>query len=345
VTGSGAPRIPLLDAGALFGPDTPERRATDAAIQRAARETGFLTLTGLPDDAPLGRAARAELLRLFDLPEAEKRRLWRRKSAPENPNVYRGYFPIEAGVIKEGMDLGPDPVPDGPAARAGDALAEPTPFPREAALPGWRAEVRRAFASLEGIGGALMRSLARGLGLVESWFDEAFRDGNSTLRLIAYPPWPERAARHDVALRPFVSADGVRRYDIGGEHVDSGLVTLLQQDAVGGLQARLAGDAWVDVPPVEGSLVVNFGKLLERWSGGRIRATEHRVNGNDCERFSIPFFYEPRIDAEIVPMPLEGAARFAPFRYGDHLWAAMSEFVEFKDIPRWGHDRTAAAAD
>jgi isopenicillin N synthase-like dioxygenase len=329
------PTIPVIDVAPLFGPDGLARRDCDAAIQHAAGEAGFLTLVGLPDDAPVGAAARRELLRIFELPPDAKRRLFRHKAAPENPNVYRGWFPIETGVIKEGMDVGPDPVPPGAPARAGDALAEPTPFPEESSLPGWRAGVREGFRALEGVGHALMRSLARGLGLPETWFDEAFRDGNSTLRLIEYPPWPERAAHHDLPLRPLVSTDGVRRYDIGGAHVDSGLVTLLQQDEVGGLQARVGGDAWLDVPPREGSLVVNFGKLLERWSGGRVRATEHRVLGNECTRHSIPFFYEPRIDARIEPMPVDGAEPFEPFSYGDHLWDAMSRFAEFAGIPRW----------
>jgi isopenicillin N synthase-like dioxygenase len=331
--------IPLIDVQPLFGPDSAARRKTDEAIQRAAGEAGFLTVTGLPDFVPAGPGPRADLLRVFDLPRAEKRRLWRRKAAPENPNAYRGWFPLETGLIKEGIDIGPDPVPPVPAAHAGDVLAEPTPFPPEYRVPGWRRRVRRTFRALEGVGQALMRSLARGLGLRDDWFDEAFRHGNSTLRLIAYPPWPERAEVYGLPLRPLVSPDGVRRYDIGGEHVDSGLVTLLQQDAVGGLQARVAGESWVDVPPVERSLVVNFGKLLERWSGGRIRATEHRVLGNDRERHSIPFFYEPRVDAEIAPMPLEGVEPFEPFRYGDHLWSSMTKFPEFAGIPRWGDER------
>ena len=83
------------------------------------------------------------------------------------------------------------------------------------------------------------------------------------------------------------------------------------------------------------ALVVNFGKLLERWSGGRIRATEHRVLGNDRTRHSIPFFYEPRVDARIEPMPIVGAEPFEPFRYGDHLWSAMTEFAEFKGLSRF----------
>jgi len=73
-------------------------------------------------------------------------------------------------------------------------------------------------------------------------------------------------------------------------------------------------------------------KVLERWTGGRIRATEHRVLGSGRERFSIPFFYEPRPDAVIAPLPLAGVENFAPFLYGDHLWAATTKFVEFRGL-------------
>ncbi len=83
------------------------------------------------------------------------------------------------------------------------------------------------------------------------------------------------------------------------------------------------------MPPREETLVVNFGKVLERWSGGRIKATEHRVIGNGRERRSIPFFYEARAEAEIAPLPLANAAQFEPFLYGDYLWATTTQFVEF----------------
>lgn len=112
----------------------------------------------------------------------------------------------------------------------------------------------------------------------------------------------------------------------------SGLVTLLAQDGIAGLQARTTGGAWVDVPPAEGGLAVNFGGLLQRWTGGRIRATEHRVVGDFAERRSIPFFYEPAADARIAPLPLSGFPDFEPFAYGDHLWSSMMRFVEFRGL-------------
>ena len=106
-----------------------------------------------------------------------------------------------------------------------------------------------------------------------------------------------------------------------------------------GLQAKHHDGSWIDIPPVEGTLAVNFGKVLERWTGGRVRATIHRVLGSGQERFSIPFFYEPRSDAVIAPLPLKDIQSFEPFYYGDHLWETITKFnVEFRGI---GHLRKA----
>jgi isopenicillin N synthase-like dioxygenase len=175
-----------------------------------------------------------------------------------------------------------------------------------------------------------MGALARGLDLPESTFDDAFRGGISTLRLIRYPVRPETSFAGVDPAAIFVEHKGQRRHIIGGAHVDSGFVTLLAQDGVEGLQAKSRDGDWIDVPPQEGTLAVNFGGLLERWTGGRIRATEHRVIGPERERFSIPFFYEPCVDAVIAPLP--GGDTFAPFSYGDHLWAAMTRFPEFRGL-------------
>ena len=43
---------------------------------------------------------------------------------------------------------------------------------------------------------------------------------------------------------------------------------------------------------------------MEVWSGGRFRATLHRVvMGGETERYSVPFFYESNLDAKVKPLP------------------------------------------
>ncbi|WP_395022438.1 isopenicillin N synthase family dioxygenase [Dongia sp.] len=311
--------IPSIDVSALFLGPALARDPVDAALAAAARETGFMTVTSLPGNA-LAADLRKQLLAIFALSNAQKRALCRRSFAPENPNVYRGWFPLQDGhpTYKEGIDIGPDlvrPLPHDPA----DPLTEPTPLPD---LPEWRAAAATYYRAMESTGAKLMQALARGLGLPETVFDAAFRNGISTLRLIRYP------------VRPMAALDPAHRvgsgYMLGAPHVDSGLVTLLAQDGVAGLEVEDRAGNWIGVTPTEGTLVVNFGKLLERWTGGKLRATRHRVVGSGAERFSIPFFYEPAVDAVIAPLGLGDA--FAPVAYGDHLWEATTQFIEQRGI-------------
>ena len=124
------------------------RDDTDRAILAAAHQIGFLNIVGLPPQMPLGARHRWDLLRIFALDPAAQRRLWRQKFEPANPNVYRGWFPLQPGNVtaKEGIDLGADVLHGTEVIRAGDPLREATPLPTEPSLPGWRAamEIGRA---------------------------------------------------------------------------------------------------------------------------------------------------------------------------------------------------------
>jgi len=326
--------IPLIDVAPLFETAASAVARTDRELYAAARSTGFACIHGLPGEAALDSAGRARLLAVFDLDEMQKRRLYRRKFAAQNPNVYRGWFPLQPGNLtsKEGIDIGGDVLYGAAITVAGDPLREPSPLPDEEHLPGWRAATASYYGAMERLAGALMRSLARSLGLVADYFDPAFRGGLSTLRLIRYPPRSvaELATVTDRAI--WAETHPQQRYLVGAPHTDSGFVTLLAQDGVAGLQARALDGRWVDVPPLEGALVMNFGQVLEQWSAGRVRATEHRVLGVDLERCSIPFFYEARADAVIAPLPFDPPDRFAPFEYGDFLWKRMTSFVEFRGM-------------
>ena len=329
-------RIPVLDVAPLFDTEPGAWRDPDRALAAAAEDIGFACIRGIPGQAAPDAARRARLLAIFGLDEAGRRCLYRRKFAPGNPNSYRGWFPLQPGnlTFKEGIDIGGDLI-HGPAITVpGDPLREASPLPDEDRLPGWREAVGTYYKAMERVSEVLMRCLARGLGLRPDYFDESFRRGLSTLRLIRYPrrDAAELAAVRDPAVR--VEFRGEPRCLVGAPHTDSGFLTLLAQDGVDGLQARSRTGEWVDVPPLEGTLVVNFGQVLERWSAGRIRATEHRVLGCGRERFAIPFFYEARADATIAPLPGDRPDLFTPFEYGDFLWQRMTSFVEFRGMER-----------
>src|SRR3984957_1097129 len=181
--------IPCIDVRSLFETPSRTRELTDQAIMAAAASPGFMVVRGFPADVPASRAARAELLRLFQPPESETRKLWRQKFDPSHPNVYRGWFPLQTGFLtaKEGIDMGADVVHGNAVVCGDDPLREVTPLPPAESLPGWRQAVAEYYLGMERVSQVLMRAIARGLSLEEHFFDAAFARGLSTLRLLRYP--------------------------------------------------------------------------------------------------------------------------------------------------------------
>ena len=51
----------------------------------------------------------------------------------------------------------------------------------------------------------------------------------------------------------------------------------ISQDACGGLEVQGMDGEWVPATPIPGTIVVNIGDLMAFWSGGRYKATKHRV--------------------------------------------------------------------
>ncbi|MDA0702939.1 MAG: isopenicillin N synthase family oxygenase [Proteobacteria bacterium] len=329
------PGIPVIDARPLLAPSGPGRDACDAAIGRACRDSGFLVLAKLPAPFRLEDATRDRLTAVFSLPETEKRRMARRKYNPASPNFYRGFFPLIEGdpSYKESIDIGPDFAPDDPRV-AGDPLVEPNPWPDEAVLPGWRAEMTARFDTMERLGLAVLAAMARHLDLADDHFAWHFRPGNSTLRLNHYPPRSVHSANW-LGAEGWREDDGRSRPIVTAEHTDSGCVTLLVQDGIGGLQAKTLDGRWIDVPPLDGGIVVNLGDALERWTNGLFQATPHQVLGGRGERVSVPFFFEPNSDAviEAAPVLVSGAHPAPPpVRYGSYLIEKLQQFGEYHGI-------------
>jgi isopenicillin N synthase-like dioxygenase len=135
-----------------------------------------------------------------------------------------------------------------------------------------------------------------------------------------------------------------------GEHTDYGLLTLLAQDANGGLQVRSA-DGWIDAPPIPDAFVCNIGDMLDRLTGGWYRSTPHRVrNLSGRDRLSFPFFFDPDFTAEVPPLPRRTATaaprwdgqdlRAFTGTYGDYLINKVSRvFPQLRQEVRPDQDR------
>ncbi len=316
--------VTTIDITALGEPEGAARAKTERALGEAAEEMGFLCITG-PQVAAVTQPARiAELLRIFDLPGEEKHRLMNRKNVPEHDNAYRGYFGLQRGDAartSEGYDMGSDVKPEAAADWLEAMLMEPNVWPREALLPGWRGIALAHYREMETLGRLLMRSLGRYLGVGGDYFAPYFGQA-STLRFLHALPRPDLTPDKVDEPRYRCEIDGTAVRLHTPAHKDSGVMTLLWQP--GGLQAQNPKGTWISAPRLENALNVNFGDCLEFWTGGRLGATAHRVLAQDSDRYSIPFFFEPRCDAMIAPLP--GLPEAPPIRYADHVFEKMKLF-------------------
>ena len=157
------------------------------------------------------------------------------------------------------------------------------------------------------LGAGLLRAVAVGLGLQPGFFAQHYRKPLQRTQAIFYPPQDVGAEDEIFGLAP---------------HTDFGCITLLWQDDNGGLQVReRQSGAWIDAPPLPGTLVVNVGDLLARWSNDRFASTPHRVlNRSGRERMSIATFHDPDFGAMVDGRDLGATApRYEPITAGQHI--------------------------
>ncbi|KVH94086.1 Isopenicillin N synthase [Cynara cardunculus var. scolymus] len=96
-------------------------------------------------------------------------------------------------------------------------------------------------------------------------------------------------------------------------HTDSSLVTILNQDEVGGLQINSEkDDAWIDAKPIPNTLLVHLGDMMQAISDDKYKSVKHRVKVHkDKERISIGYFVFPGDDYVIR------SSIYEPFTYSD----------------------------
>lgn len=262
-----------------------------AQLGDACHGPGFCYITGHGVPAELDRAIIDRAGEFFALPDADKNAL-----AIANSPHFRGYTAVGGERTKgvrdwrEQLDVGPEEVaaeikPGEPAWRR---LRGPNQWP--AALPAMRESVLEWMQAMDRVGLAVLRALALGLGQPIDHFDNVVLPrGDPHLKLIRYPDQPE-----------------TRRTDQGvGLHHDSGLVSFVLQDGVGGLEVQIDGKV-VAIEPRPGSYVMNLGEMLQAATSGYLKATPHRVvtPPPGRERLSVAYFFHPRLDATFAPIDL-----------------------------------------
>ena len=297
-----AAQVPVIDIGPLR--DGADPAGIGRQLAWAASEVGFIYVEnhGVPE-ALIENARRAGL-EFFRLPPEAK-------LAAATNAFHHGY--LRPGSTKMYDDARPDikesfnwGIEGDDDARPSNPLLGPNVWPP--GMPSLETAVYPFFEATSACAEDLLRGFALGAGLEAEHFIRRREWPLSRGSLQYYPPPPPDAGEDRFGVAP---------------HSDFGVLTVLCQDEVGGLQIRRPSGEWAAVPPIPGTFVVNVGDLLERWTKREYRSTLHRViNSSGRERLSLVLAYDPEFETLVDPGHFPGAAEGpgeAPITCGDYL--------------------------
>ncbi len=300
--------IPLVNVSGLFSDDLEDRLKVAEQMGKAAREVGFLYVTGhgIPKEKIQRLRSAAKLF--FAQSPAQKMEYYIGASqshkgfVPEGEEIYGTGKPDR----KEAFDVGFPAPADHPLVLAKTPLIGQNEWP---SLENFREWVLDYYETVFALGRKLFSGFALTLDLPEDYFESMVTCPPAKLRLIHYP----------------FDADAEDRPGIGA-HTDYECFTMLLSDKPG-LEVMNEDGDWIDAPPVkageEEALVINIGDMLEVLTAGQFVATSHRVRKVAEERYSFPLFFACDYHTLIKPLPQfsEGEGEYRELSIGDHMYS------------------------
>lgn len=283
---------------------------------RATRDCGFVYLRiNAEVDQAIHDVRKAQRL-FFAQSDTQKNRV-----AVDQNN--RGYLASGKALMsgakhhdqKEVFFWGPELSDDDPDLLAGIALCGKNQWPTDQtqfrhALLNYSEQIRK-------IGDLLLQIVARSLNAPADFFAAYYQRPMLRGQLLRYPPTLAGSERFGVA-----------------PHSDFGCITLLLQET-DGLEVQFPDGRWVAAPPLEHTLIINIGDLLERWSNRQLPSTRHRVrNLSGDDRYSIAMFYDPSPTAVVDAQDLlpDEKALYPPVVASEYILSRNREsFQHYKD--------------
>jgi isopenicillin N synthase-like dioxygenase len=312
IKNSSARKVPELSLNSYIEGSTGDRTRFIDDFFVGMKDYGFIVLKDHPIPHSLLNQAYGMLERLFALPVDKKM-----KYALKDQGFQRGYTPFgqehaknsTVMDLKEFWHVGRD-LPDG---HRYSSIYPANIWPSD--VQEFQAVMSKIYRALDETGKVMLEALTFPLELKRDYFSRMMGEGNSILRLLHYPPIPAGTDPRCVRAAP---------------HEDINLITILVSATSSGLQLKDRDGSWLPIDSDPNSLVVDAGDMLARLTNDVIPSTTHQVvnpDGENKERYSMPYFIHPNPDAMLSCLPsCRGAGeKYAPITAQDFLMQRLRE--------------------
>ncbi|RYP52204.1 hypothetical protein DL768_002595 [Monosporascus sp. mg162] len=301
--------LETLDFAKFLQGTEKERIQLGHALVRSFKQHGFARLInfGVSEEmiaklsewsAKLFALPFEDKLAMANLPRDAPQRGWSRQGAETTaylrPERMKEGVPVDLKDEKEHFDC----------STRGDT-EHPNQWPDESVLPGFRPFIEDVYEICQRISLQIIEAMEIGLSMPRGRLGGKCKDTASELRLNHYPAIP---------LSRLLDGKSKR----GWPHADFGIITLVFQDSVGGLEMedRSYPGTFVPVPPntpgAQSELAVNISETFERWTNGQIPAGIHQVappanmrgmkEGIVPERYTHIFFFKASKKVSVGPL-------------------------------------------
>jgi len=197
--------------------------------------------------------------------------------------------------------------------RANDGvMAGANVWPSDSDCPGFRRACLEYYHAALNVGKALFPLFALALDLAEMYFEDKTRNSAANMALLHYPLQDGHPGVKD-------DTPGL------GAHTDFQCFTILwQQPGIQALQVINSENRWIDLPPIDDTLVINIGDQLAMWTNDVFKSTVHRaMNKSGKERYSIPLFFGTDYHVNIEPIPscvsADRPAKYSSITAGEYV--------------------------
>ncbi|WCJ38369.1 2-oxoglutarate (2OG) and Fe(II)-dependent oxygenase superfamily protein [Euphorbia peplus] len=286
---------PVIDLGGL------DRAATVVQILKASQDFGFFQVVNHGVDEELIKNTTGVLKEFFNLSEEDKASVY-----SEDPS--RSCRLCNSILSYQGQNI-----------RLWRENLRSYCHPLDKHIQEWpqkpltyREVVGRYTQEVTKLGSMILEMICEGLGLENGYFDGETCE-NTFFSANYYPKCPEPSLTYGATTR-----------------CDPGLITILLQDHVGGLQFLKDGE-WIGIGPLPNSFVINIGYQLQIISNNILTSAEHRVVTNSKEdRISGAFFMSPSDESIIHPakkfITSSNPPLFTSFGYKEFLLNFQSNY-------------------